>query len=218
MDPSTSRHSGATFSPAPRTSSSVRTPGILWGRHDLLERLPAYKVRPASDAPPHKWETGTQSFESIAGVRGALSYLEWVGRTFGGIRGTGALGTRRAALRAAMESIRECESGLSAALREGLSSIPGLCIRGIVDASRMTCRVPTFSFTMRDRHPKKICQALDAAGISAWDGNYYAPEVTRRLGLEGSGGMVRVGAVHYNTLAEVQRLVDALRAIAEGKE
>ncbi|MGA2639634.1 MAG: cysteine desulfurase-like protein [Spirochaetia bacterium] len=195
--------------------------GILWGRYDLLERLAAYKVRPAADAPPHKWETGTQSFESIAGVRGALSYLEWVGRAFGGTSGgtfgAGAPATRRAALRAGMEGIQESESGLCAALREGLTSVKGLCIRGIVDASRMKSRVPTFSFTMQGRHPRKICQALDAAGISAWDGNYYAPEVTRRLGLEGSGGMVRVGAVHYNTLAEVQRLVDALDAISRDK-
>jgi cysteine desulfurase family protein (TIGR01976 family) len=188
--------------------------GILWGRYDLLERLPAYKVRPAADSPPHKWETGTQSFEAIAGVRGALAYLEWVGRTFG----TGVRRTRREALRAAMESIQECETGLCTALRDGLSSIEGLCIHGIVDPSRKKCRVPTFSFTMKGRHPKRICQALDAAGISAWDGNYYAPEVTRRLGLEESGGMVRVGAVHYNTLAEVQRLVDALRAISQGTQ
>jgi selenocysteine lyase/cysteine desulfurase len=75
--------------------------------------------------------------------------------------------------------------------------------------------VPTFSFTLEGHHPKKICQALDRAGIFAWDGNYYAPEVTRRLGLEGFGGMVRVGAVHYNSAAEIERLVDVLRSIAK---
>src|SRR5208337_906411 len=158
--------------------------GILWGRYDLLERLPAYKVRPAADAPPHKWETGTQSFEAIAGVHGALAYLEWVGRTFG----TGARRTRREALHAAMESIQEYEAALCTALRDGLSSIEGLCIHGIVDASRKKCRVPTFSFTMKGRHPKKICQALDAAGISAWDGNYYAPAGPRRIGRDGARG------------------------------
>lgn len=185
--------------------------GILWGRYELLDRLSAYKVRPAADAPPHKWETGTQGFEGIAGVRGALSYLEWAGRTFG----PGARGTRREALRAAMAGIQEWESELCAVMRDGLSSIKGLCIRGITEAARMKSRVPTFSFTLQGHHPKSICQALDAAGISAWDGNYYAPEVTGRLGLEGSGGMVRVGAVHYNTRAEVQYLVEALDAIAK---
>jgi cysteine desulfurase family protein (TIGR01976 family) len=184
--------------------------GILWGRYDLLDRLAAYKVRPASDVPPHKWETGTQGFEGIAGVRGALLYLEWVGRTYG----AGARATRRETLRAAMAAIREYEAGLCAALRDGLSSVPGLCIRGVTDASRMGSRVPTFSFTLQGHHPRAICQALDAAGISAWDGNYYAPEVTRRLGLEESGGMVRVGAVHYTTHDEVRRLVDTLGAIA----
>jgi len=186
--------------------------GILWGRYELLDRLAAYKVRPASDTPPHKWETGTQGFEGIAGVRGALSYLEWVGRSFG----TGGRESRRAALRAAMESIQECESGLCTEMREGLMSVKGLCIRGIVDASRLRSRVPTFSFTTQGHDPKRICQALDAAGIYAMDGNYYAPEVTRRLGLEGSGGMVRVGAVHYNTKAEIQRLVETLDAVARG--
>jgi cysteine desulfurase family protein (TIGR01976 family) len=186
--------------------------GILWGRHDLLARLSAYKVRPASDAPPHKWETGTQSFESIAGVRGALSYLAWLGRTYG----SGPRGTRREMLRAAMEAIQEHESVLCAALRDGLSSVKGLRIRGIVDPSRMKNRVPTFSFTMEGHHPRKICEALDAAGIFAWDGNYYAPEVTRRLGLEGNGGMVRVGAVHYTTRDEIGRLVDALSSFSRG--
>ena len=183
--------------------------GILWGRYELLDRMAAYKVRPASDAPPHKWETGTQSFEGIAGVRGALSYLEWVGRTFG----AGARATRRETLRAALSAIREYEAGLGAAMRDGLSSVPGLCIRGITDASRMGDRVPTFSFTLQGHHPRAICQALDATGISTWDGNYYAPEVTRRLGLDESGGMVRVGAVHYTTRDEVQRLVEALAVI-----
>jgi cysteine desulfurase family protein (TIGR01976 family) len=187
--------------------------GILWGRYDLLDRLTAYKVRPAADAPPHKWETGTQGFEGIAGVRGTLSYLEWVGRTYG----NGDRTSRRAALRAAMAAIQECESALGAQMRDGLSSIKGLRIHGITDAARMKSRVPTFSFTMEGHHPKNICRTLDAAGIYAWDGNYYAPEVTRRLGLEGSGGMVRVGAVHYNTPAEVQVLVEALCAISKGK-
>ncbi len=195
--------------------------GILWGRYDLMDRLSAYKVRPASDTPPHKWETGTQSFECIAGVRGALEYLEWVGRAFGDApadRRADLPADRRAALRAAMGVVRDCEMELSRSIREGLLSIPGLSIKGIVDPDRMGSRVPTYSFTLYGRHPRSICQALDAAGILAWDGNYYALEVTRRLGLEGSGGMVRVGAVHYNTPAEVEMLIAALRRIAKGPE
>ncbi len=188
--------------------------GILWGRYELLDRLSAYKVRPAADAPPHKWETGTQGFEGIAGLRGTLAYLEWLGRTFS----AGKSASRRAALRDSMKGIQEYELVLCSALANGLQSVKGLCIKGIVGASRMKNRVPTFAFTLDGHHPKKICQALDDAGIFAWDGNYYAPEVTRRLGLEESGGMVRVGAVHYNTPAEIQRLVDVLGAITRAGE
>ncbi|HET6449863.1 MAG TPA: cysteine desulfurase-like protein, partial [Spirochaetia bacterium] len=99
--------------------------GILWGRYELLDRLPAYKVRPAGDVPPFKWETGTQSFDGIAGVGGCLAYLEWVGRTFGG---AGA-GARKQVLRAGMESIRSYEAGLARQMRDGLASIKGLCVR-----------------------------------------------------------------------------------------
>jgi len=188
--------------------------GILWGRYDLMERLPSYKVRPAGDAPPDKWETGTQSFESIAGLLGSLEYLQWLGTTFGAEAGEAPPSGRRQALRAAMKAIGEYEAGLSRAMLLGLSSIGGLRIRGITDPARLGGRVPTYSFTLEGRHPRKICEELDRAGISAWDGNYYAPEVTARLGLEGSGGMVRVGAVHYNTAAEVDALVSAVRGLS----
>jgi cysteine desulfurase family protein (TIGR01976 family) len=179
--------------------------GILWGRYDLMDRLSAYKVRPAGDSPPDKWETGTQSFESIAGVLGATEYLQWVGERFGG-----ASGGRIPTLRAAMTAIQEYEKGLSRAMLEGLSSIKGITIHGITDPSRLDSRVPTFSFTLEGLHPRKICEALDRQGIFAWDGNFYAQEVTARLGLAGTGGMVRVGAVHYTTLSEVERLISAL--------
>ena len=186
--------------------------GVLWGRFDLLERLEAYKVRPASDAPPGKWETGTQSFESIAGVLGAIEYLEWVGRTFGQVRGGKA--ARTEALNAAMQAIHSYEAGLSRQMLEGLSSIKGLAIHGIVDPGSLERRVATYSFTIDGLHPRVICERLDAAGISAWDGNYYAPEVTGRLGLEGKGGMVRGGAVHYTTRDEVRELVSRLESIS----
>jgi cysteine desulfurase family protein (TIGR01976 family) len=185
--------------------------GVLWGKHDLMTRLSAYKVRPAGDAPPDKWETGTQSFESIAGVLGAMEYLEWVGRTFGG---TGKAGTRAAAMRAAMSATGAYEAQLSRAMLDGLSPIKGLTIHGITHPARLSQRVPTYSFTLDGKHPRRICEELDRQGIYAYDGNYYALEVTQRLGLEGKGGMVRVGAAHYNTMAEVKRLVDAVGAIA----
>ncbi len=188
--------------------------GILYGRYDLLDRLPAYKVRPAGDSPPDKFETGTQSFESIAGALGAVEYLEWLGRTFGAAAAPG-LG-RRAVLKRAMEAIREHEDGLARALHEALASIPGLRLYGIGDPRQFHERVPTFAFTLDGRHPRSICEELDRAGISAWDGSFYAHETTIRLGLEKSGGMVRVGAAHYTTREEIDRLSAAVRAIAEG--
>jgi selenocysteine lyase/cysteine desulfurase len=185
--------------------------GILCGRHDLLQRLTAYKVRPAGDAPPDKFETGTQSFESIAGVLGAVQYLQWVGESFGGASREGG---RREKLRAAMTAIREHERGLSRALHEGLSAVPGLRLYGIGDPAQFHRRVPTFAFTLEGWHPRAICEELDRVGISAWDGDYYARETVIRLGLAGSGGMVRVGAVHSTTVDEIGELCAAVRAIA----
>ncbi len=187
--------------------------GVMYGKHDLMERLFAYKVRPAGDAPPDKWETGTQSFESIAGAMGAVEYLAWVGKTFGGAAVPGPVSSRSAFLKAGMCAIRAWESKLGRAMLEGLSSIEGLKIHGITDPGRLGDRAPTFAFTLEGMHPRRICEELDRQGICASDGNYYALEVTTRLGLEPTGGMVRVGAVHYNTMEEVQRLVDAVRKL-----
>jgi cysteine desulfurase family protein (TIGR01976 family) len=188
--------------------------GMLYGRYDLLDRLSAYKVRPASDRPPGKWETGTQSFESIAGVLGAVEYLSWLGKTFAPrqMDVSGPPG-RRPALQAAMAAIAEYEHLLSRAMLEGLTSVKGLRIYGLTDPAHLDRRVPTYAFTLGGWQPRRICEELDRQGISAWDGNYYALEVTRRLGLEDSGGMVRVGAVHYNTLEEVERLLAAVRGL-----
>ena len=180
--------------------------GILYGKYDLLDRLTAYKVRPAGNEPPDKFETGTQSFESIAGVLGVLDYFQWLGDE--------AAKSRRQKLVAAMTAIREYEIGLSRALIEGLSSIKGLHIWGITDLKQLDQRVPTVSFTLEGRTPRQVAESLDQAGIYVWDGNYYALAVTERLGLEDRGGMVRVGAAHYNTLAEIDKLVNAVKKLA----
>ncbi len=193
--------------------------GILWGRHDLLERTFAYKVRPAGDASPDRWETGTQSFEAVAGTLGALEYIAWVGESFGSdiapsladrYRG------RRLALKSAMVFIHAYESTLSCALMEALAVVPGLAVRGITDPLRFDGRVPTFSFTLEGHRPRAVAEELGRRGFRVWDGNYYAVGITDRLGLESTGGMVRVGAVHYNTPEEIRRLGAALREIVRG--
>jgi len=187
--------------------------GALFGKYEHLERLSAYKVRPAPNDPPGKFETGTQNHEGIAGMLGAIEYLEWVGTTFGENyeeKYADLYQDRRLRLKQAMAAIRAYEYELSRGLLEILEETPGLTLYGLKDVRRLEERVPTFSFTLKDHHPAQVAERLGDAGIYVWDGNYYALAVTERLGVEESGGMVRVGAVHYNTLEEVFRLRDAL--------
>jgi cysteine desulfurase family protein (TIGR01976 family) len=195
--------------------------GILYGKYELLDRLRAYKVRPASNQPPDKFETGTQSFESIAGVLGAIEYFTWIGTTFGqefAERYQDHFNGRRLVLKQAMAAIEAYEIELNKALLKGFSTIPGLHVWGITDLDYMNQRVPTFSFTLKGWRPRAVAQALDKKNIYVWDGNYYALAVMERLGLEEQGGMVRVGAVHYNTREEVAQLVGALqKVITAGK-
>ena len=193
--------------------------GALYGRHDLLNELRPYKVRPASNAAPHKFETGTQNHEGIAGVLGAIEYFEWLGAHFGDStdRRESPLSGRRLTLKRAMTAVRAYEFELSRALIEAIESVPGTRIYGITDVRRLEGRVPTVSFTMEGITPRRLAERLAGAGLYVWDGNYYALAVTQRLDLEDHGGMLRVGAVHYNTLDEVNRLREALHQIAKSR-
>ncbi|HXF68300.1 MAG TPA: cysteine desulfurase-like protein [Thermoflexus sp.] len=183
--------------------------GFLYGRADRLMALRPYKVRPAPDRPPEAFETGTQNHEGLAGLIAAVDYLADLGRRFGSPTDP----SRRAALRAAMERIRAHEQALCARLLEGLEEIPGVTIYGIRTMARWAERVPTVSFRVRGRHPREIAAALGREGIYVWDGNFYALGVTERLGLEGQGGLIRVGALHYNTLEEIDRFLEALERV-----
>ena len=176
--------------------------GMVYGRHDLLARLRAYKVPSAPDAPPGKFETGTQLHENILGALGAAEYLA----SLAGPDADWAVRFDRA-----FEAIQDYEDNLTRALLAGLQSVRGLRIYGITDASRRSERLPTVSFTLEGRTPRQVADRLAEADINVWDGNFYAQAVTERLGLEDRGGLVRVGAVHYNTEAEVDRLVGSLR-------
>lgn len=188
--------------------------GIMWGRYDLLNSLPAYKVRPSTNKPPHRWETGTPSFETIAGVGGALDYFEQLGATyrdafpdrFSGVK------ERQRNYRIAMSTVGEYERELAVHLIDVLERIDGVRIAGITDRSRMHQRVPTIVFTMADRTPAEIARFLGEHHIYVWHGNYYAVEIMNRLGHE-QHGMVRVGLAHYNTHAEIDQLEAALRAM-----
>ncbi len=182
--------------------------GILYGRLAHLERLTAYKVRPAPTAPPGKWETGTQSFESLAGVEAAVDYLADLG---------GPGGDRRARLIRAMTAIKAYEAGLSERFLRGAAGIPGLRVYGITDIEELERRAPTFAVSLAGRAPAAVAARLGAWGINVWHGDYYAMAVMERLGLRDSGGLVRIGFVHYNTADEVDRALAALERIARAE-
>lgn len=189
--------------------------GVLWGRLELLQKLRPYQVRPAPSQPPYKFELGTQNHEGIAGVLAAVEYLAKIGREYGAAfadelpQYTG----RRKELKQALKCIVAYERLLFAYLLAELQSIPGLTIYGITNPEHMNERCPTVAFTKAGFTPQEIAAYLGQRGIFVWDGNYYALNVTERLGVEASGGMVRVGLAHYNTQTEVDRLLAALREL-----
>jgi cysteine desulfurase family protein (TIGR01976 family) len=191
--------------------------GFLYGRHDLLEQLPAFKVKPADSRPPGKFETGTLNHEGIAGALGAIEYLQWLGETFGSgsTQDYPLLSGRRLALKRALHRVREYERELSRRLIEGLTGIPKVKIWGISSLDRLDRRVPTVSLTVDGRQPRELALRLSEAGIYAWDGNFYAVELMERLNLQESGGTLRLGLVHYNTAAEIDRTVETIRTAAE---
>jgi len=184
--------------------------GILWGKTEVLEQLEPYKVRPAPDELPWCFEPGTQSHEGMAGVAAVVDYFAWVGKT---MAGAAAGSDRRQQLCAAIELIFDYEQKLSTRLINGLLGIPGVRIQGISDSDAMSRRVPTVSFT-HDRHaPDTIAAALAERGVFVWNGHNYALEAATALGILDSGGVVRVGAVHYNTIEEIDSLLNALEDI-----
>jgi cysteine desulfurase family protein (TIGR01976 family) len=182
--------------------------GLLWGRRQLLQNLDAYKVRPAANTLPDKWMTGTQSHESIAGALAAVEYLADLGRS---LAGNDSL-DRRAALREAYREIGLYERSLVARLLDGLTHLPAVKVWGITDPARFDERVATVSFTHERFSAPRMAEQLAQAGFFTWHGNYYALELTEALGLEPEG-MLRVGLLHYNTLTEVERFLEALHAL-----
>lgn len=188
--------------------------GALYGRAEVLERLPAYKVRPAHD----RFETGTQSFESIAGARAAVEYIASVGARFGLEEDhelAGMTGRRRDA-HAGMRAIRTYEMQLFERLLAGLREIDGVRLWGIADPARLAERTPTAAITLAACSPRVAAEKLGRQGITAWDGDFYAQGLIERFGLAATGGVLRIGLTHYNTQDEIARLLESLAAIAAG--
>ena len=192
--------------------------GILYGKAEHLERLTPHKVRPAKDTIPYRWELGTLNHEGLAGITAAIGYLAQIGAHFGeqfretyAARGfTG----RRLELKTAMRAVQEYEQTLSHALLSGFARFNDIRVFGLADVSRCAERVPTVAFTWPRLSPRETVEHLGRRGICAWSGNYYAQRLMQRVGLEASGGAVRIGAAHYNTLDEIEYLMAALHDVA----
>ena len=193
------------------TSSSARTPASCYGRHDLLNELKAYKVRPASNALPYKFETGTQNHEGIAGVLGAIEYFEWLGAQFGSPQEDG----RRKRLQRAQAHLEEghdrrtrsMSSSSAAALIETVQSVPGTHIYGVTDPRRLDERVPTVSFTLEGRQPRRVAEMLARAGLLRLGWKLLRAGRHRKTGSGGQGrhGARRAGALqHYGGNCQVR--------------
>jgi len=180
--------------------------GVQFIRSDLLDAAEAYRVAPAPAAGPGKWESGTQSFESLAGLTAAVDYLAGLGTGEG----------RRPRLLDAMGRIAAHEADLAGRFLRGAAGIGGLRVYGVRDPELLEWRTPTFAVSVAGRHPDEVAAILAARGIFTWSGHYYAVEAMRHLGVLDEGGLVRIGFVHYTTRNEVDRVLDDLAAIAAG--
>ena len=189
--------------------------GMLWGRREILEQLEPYKVRPAPEAIPSCFETGTQSHEGMVGTTAAIDYFSWVGEQMAGEWADkyDRFEGRRKHVHAAMDCLFDYETKLADRLIGGLKQLPGVRIHGITDSDAMHRRVPTVALTVDGVDPGLISKELAARNIFVWYGDYYAVEVAKQIGIYDQGGAVRIGPVHYNSEAEVDAVLNALEDI-----
>jgi len=178
--------------------------GVLWGREALLEKLFPYAVRCASRSLPFRHEIGTPQTELIAGLGAAIEYFAWVGTSIGGT------GDRRSRIVAAYQAMIAYERPLMAALIDGLRSLPGVSIYGIVDPMKFSDRVPTVSFTHTHYRSRSLAEALGKRLFNVWSGHNYAYEAAQFLGLDEDDGVLRIGLAHYNTMTEVSGVLQAI--------
>jgi cysteine desulfurase family protein (TIGR01976 family) len=180
--------------------------GVLYGKREHLTRLQPYKVRANTNAVPQRWEWGTLNHECIAGITACVEYLAELGRS------VAECSNRRQGLAAAYSAIQSRERKLMERMLHGLREIPGLRLYGITDPARLESRCPTFAIRIDGHTPLELATKLGERGIFTWDGNYYAINLTERLGVEQSGGFLRIGLVHYNSEEEVDRVLAGLRS------
>ncbi len=186
---------------------------VLYGKREHLDRLRPYKLRPLVDTSPNRWEWGTLNHECIAGILACVDYIASIGyHANPGLNNPG-LKSRRAAIEAAFAAIHDHERAITLRMIEGLQTIPGLKLYGIADPARVDERCATLAVRIDGHTPLQLATKLGDRGFFTWDGNYYAINVTESLDVEKSGGFLRIGFVHYNTMDEANRLLAALREI-----
>ena len=186
--------------------------GVLYGKREHLARLQPYKLRANTNAVPQRWEWGTLNHELLAGVTACVEYLAELGkRSFGDVADPT---TRRESILAVYRAIHAHERTVMQRMLSGLAEIPGLRLYGIADPARLDLRCPTFAVRISGHTPLELATKIGEQGIFTWDGNYYALNLTERLGVETDGGFLRTGLVHYNTEEEVDRVLEGLRRIA----
>ncbi len=185
--------------------------GIVYGRESLLDELEAYKVRPATNDLPWRFELGTPQIELFAALGATVAYYEWLGAELG------TNGDARAKIRSAFAASVQWEEQLAQRLIEGLQRIDGTAIFGITDRASAAHRVPTVSFVHERLSTDDIAKAMAVRNIFVWSGNNYGLELVRTLGLNEESGVVRIGAAHYNTLAEIDATVEALETYVRSR-
>lgn len=174
--------------------------GVLYARAEVQDRLPTYKVRPSA----HRFSTGTPNLEGIAGTLAAIEYIASIG---------GTQGDRRSRIVESMTAVADHERMLARRFLDGVATLQGVRVWGVTDAPRLGDRTPTFALTSDRRSPRDLAKRLGEAGILTWDGHFYAKALIERLGLADTGGVLRLGFVHYTTTDEVDRTLDELETI-----
>lgn len=210
----------ADFLNAPQSKEILFGPhvGLLWGKQKHLDSLPAFKIRPAPNVLPDKWINGAQSYETPAGATAAMEYLASIGRDhpeynerFSQFAG------RRQNLKTAMTAIQDYENGLTWQFIDGMKNLPQYRIWGITDKKDADQRVPTIAVSRDGEQSNDMALSLSDKGINIWSRSVYSISLSERLGLEKTGGFIRVGFVHYNTSEEVNTLLNALDAYKNPK-
>ncbi|GMM86890.1 cysteine desulfurase-like protein [Pseudoalteromonas sp. MTN2-4] len=180
--------------------------GIVYGKREHLEGFTPYKVEPAKDVIPSRWETGTQSFEGLAGVIAAIDYIA-------SLSDLPESTPRRERLAQAFANTKEHEMALSAYFLKRLADFPQIRLYGIEDESRLAERTPTFALTFEGLAPREVSEFLGKQHMCVWDGNFYAQGLCEQLGVMDKGGVVRIGCMHYNTIEELEKLFSAFEAL-----